>query len=106
MSRTRVNNHKGTARRLYFNRLRRHDSHEDIVDRSLKRPPIENKLHVIVKHVRRSLDQMLAKLISALAHHVQEQDAPLRCIDKIFERRRKDTEGLRKLLILTRACWH
>jgi hypothetical protein len=44
------------------------------------------------------------KLIASLPHDVPEQDAPLRCIDPIFERRRQNSEGLRKLVISVRVA--
>src|SRR5262245_29256139 len=71
MSCTRVNNHERPARRIYFNRLWRDDPDQHIVDRPRQRPPIDDEFHVVVKHVRRSLGQILTKLISALTHDVQ-----------------------------------
>src|SRR5262249_13090552 len=106
MSRARVHDHERAARRVCFNRLRRNDPHQRIVDGSLKRPPIDDELNVIVEHVWRGLGQMLTELISALTHDVQEQDAPLCCIDQILECRRKKTKGLRELVIPIRDFWH
>src|SRR5262249_6331824 len=70
MSRARVHNHERAARRVCFNRLRRNDPHERIIDGSLQRPPIDDKLNVIVEHVWRGLGQMRTELISPLAHDV------------------------------------
>jgi hypothetical protein len=47
---------------------------------------------------------MLMKLIATLAHDVPEQDAPLSSIDPTFERRRQNSESLRKLVISVRAA--
>jgi hypothetical protein len=45
---------------------------------------------------------MLAILIATLAHHIPEQDAPLRCVDGVFERGREQAER-RQVAIATVA---
>jgi hypothetical protein len=93
---TRIDNNEGTARLVKVNRLWRDDPNKDVIDWPRKRPPVDDKLHFILEHVRRGLGQMLAILIATLAHHVQKQHASLRGIDKVFERRRKDAKRWRE----------
>ena len=66
---------------------RRHDAHQPVIDRPLERAAVEDQLDLVVEDVRRRLRQMLAILVAALAHDVPEQDAALRGIDHVFDRR-------------------
>jgi hypothetical protein len=50
----------------------------------------------VIEHVRRTLRQMLAILIAALAHDIPEQHAALRGIDHVFQGRGKYAERLRE----------
>src|SRR5262249_22870640 len=106
VARARVDDNERSACRIELNRLWRHDSDKSIVDRTLQRPPIDDKLHFIVKDVGRGLGQIFAKLISALAHHVQEEHAALRGINQIFECWCKDAESRDELAVRTLACCH
>jgi hypothetical protein len=94
---TGVDDNEGTARLVNVHRLGRDNPHQNVVDWSLKCPPVDDKIYFIVEHMRRSLGQMFAILIAALAHHAPIQHASLRGIDKIFECRRKDAKRRREL---------
>ncbi len=84
MAGARIDDDERPARRIDLNALRRNDPHEPIVDRPLQRAAVNDELDLVIEHMRRSLGQMLAILIAALAHDVPEQHAPLRRIDHVF----------------------
>jgi hypothetical protein len=60
---------------------RRHHAREHIIDRPFECPAVHDEFDFVFEHVRCSLGHVLAILVAALAHHVPEQDAPLRRID-------------------------
>jgi hypothetical protein len=57
--------------------LRGNDAHQRVIDRLLQRVAIGDQFGGILLHMWRRLRDMLAILIAALAHDVQEQDGPL-----------------------------
>jgi hypothetical protein len=80
----RIDDDERPARRIDFDASWRDDSHQSVVDRPSKRSAVDEKLHLVVEHVRSGLSQMLAILIAALAHDIPEQHAALRGIDHVF----------------------
>ena len=91
----RIDHDKGAPRRIDRDALRRDDAHEGVIDRPLERAAVDDELGLVVEHVRRGLGEMLAILVAALAHHVEEQEAALRGVDHVFDRRSKGTRGRR-----------
>ena len=83
---TRVDDDKRAAPHVDPDTRRRDDPHEHIVDRALKIPAVENKLSRILKHVRDDFFLMCLELVTALAHHIPEQDRALTGVDPIVER--------------------
>jgi hypothetical protein len=55
---------------------KRNDTHKCVIDRPIKRTAIDDKLHLVLKHVRSGLRQTLVKLIAALAHDVPKECRP------------------------------
>ena len=79
----------GRRRRIDLDSLRRHDPDERIVDRPLEGAAVDDELRLIIEHVRGRLGQMLAILVSALSHHVPEQDGALRRVGHVLDGGRK-----------------
>ena len=80
----RIDHHERPAQGIDVNACRRNDPHEAIIDRSLQRAAVNDQLYLVFENMRRSLGEMLAILIAALAHDVPEQHGPLRRIDHVF----------------------
>ena len=57
------------------------DPHEYVVDRPIERPAIDHEFHLVLKHMRSRLGQMLAILVAALPHDIPEQYASLSRIE-------------------------
>jgi len=93
--RARIDDHEGTAVRIDLDALRRHDAHEAVVDRPLEGAAVHDTLHLELEHMRRRFGHVLVVLIAALAHDVPEQDAALRGVDHVLDRRREQPETLR-----------
>src|SRR6516164_3771909 len=81
---TRIDNDERPAQRIDSDALGRNDAYQGIVDRPLEGTAINEKLGLVIEHVRRSLGQVLAILVAALAHHVPEQHGALRRIDHVI----------------------
>ena len=103
MARARIDDNERTKRWIESNRSWRNNPDKGVVDRSLQRPPIDDQLYFEVKDMGRGFGKVLVKLISALAHHVQEKHAALRGINQIFEDWRKDAESWRTFVVRTLA---
>lgn len=83
MAGARINDNEGTLRRVDIDVLGGNDSYQTIINWPLERAAVNDQLKIIIEHVRCSLSQVFAKLVSALAHRVPEQGAALRRIDTI-----------------------
>jgi hypothetical protein len=92
----RVDDDERPPRRINLDGRRRHHFHEAVVDRTIKRPAVDEKLDLVVEHVRSGLGQVLAVLVAALAHHVPEQHAALRGIRHVLHGGRKHSERRRR----------
>ena len=64
--------------------LGRDDADQHVVDRPVQLAAVDDQLGLVVEHVRRGLGDVLAVLVAALAHDVQEQHAALPGIDHVF----------------------
>src|SRR5437899_476163 len=82
-----VNDDEWAPRSTDFNSGRRNDARECVIHWLIKPPTVDYKLDLIIEHMRRSLGEMLAILVAALAHDVPKQNATLRGIDAILDRR-------------------
>ena len=89
-----VDHNKGAPSRIYRDTLRRDNAHEGVIDRPLKRAAVDHELGLVVEHVRRGLGQMLAILVAALAHHVEEDEAALCGIHHVVNRGSKGPKGI------------
>jgi hypothetical protein len=83
-----------------------HDPHQPIVDGTLQGATIGHKFNFVPEHVRNGLSQMLAVAITALAHHVPEQDGALKKIDLIIQRRSDQAEGYTQVVYSERLRSH
>jgi hypothetical protein len=81
---SRIDHDERPAQGIDVNACRRNDPHEAIIDRPLQRAAVDDQLYLVLEHMRRSLGEMLAILITALAHDIPEQHGPLRRIDHVF----------------------
>ena len=81
---SRVDHDERPAQRIDLNACGRNDPHQAIIDRAFQRTAVNDQLYLVFENMRRSLGEMLAILIAALAHHVPEQHGPLRRIDHVF----------------------
>ena len=104
----RVDDDERPPRRIKLDGRRRDHFHEAVVDRTIKRPAVDEELDLIVEHVRSGLGQVLAVLVAALAHHVPEQNATLRGIHHVLHRRGEHSErrkraGRREVCLI---IWH
>ncbi len=87
MTGARIDDYEGAAGRIDFDTVRRHDPREGIVHGPLELPAIRHQLYMIMEYMRDSLLQVLAILITALAHHIPKQDAPLSRVDHVLDAR-------------------
>ena len=62
----------------------RDDAHQRVVDRLFQLAAVDDQFRGVAQDVRRRLGDMLAILVAALAHDVQEQHAALPRIDHVF----------------------
>ena len=85
----RIDDNERPAQRIDLDSCGRNDAHQGIIDRSLQAAAVDDELDFVLEHMRRSLREMLAVLIAALAHDVPEQHGPLRRIDHVFHGRSK-----------------
>ncbi len=92
VSGARIDDDERTARRIDLDALRRHDPHQNVVDRPVQLPAVHHEFHLVVEHVRGGLRQVLAVLIAALAHDVPEQHAALGRIRHVLDRGSKWAE--------------
>ena len=74
----------GRRFRIDLDALGRNDAHQRVVDRLLQLAAVDDEFGGIAQHMRRGLGDMLAVLVAALAHDVEEQHAALPGIDHIF----------------------
>ena len=97
----RVDDDERPPRRIELDGRRRHHFHEGVVDRTIKRPAVDEELDLVVEHVRSGLGQVLAVLVAALAHHVPEQHAALRGIHHVLHGGGKHSERRKR----AGRCW-
>ena len=82
----RVDDHVGTAVGVDRHAFRRNDAQQRVVDRTLERASVHDRLVVEVKHRRQSLPLVLEEVVAALAQRVPEQDGALREVDGVLRR--------------------
>jgi hypothetical protein len=90
---TRVDDDEGPAGRIDLDALRRNDADERVIDRSLEGTAVDDELGRIFEDVGRNLGHLFLVLVATLAHDVPEQDAALRRIDHVFDRRGERTKN-------------
>ena len=73
----RIDDDKRPSRRIDLDAGGRHDPHQAIIDRPIKPAAVDDELGLVIEHVRNGFGQVLAILIAALAHHIQ--NSTLRC---------------------------
>ena len=79
--------------RIDFNSGRWNNADERVIHGPIELPTVDKKLGLIVEHMRCRLGEMLAVLVAALADDVPKQDAALRGIDQILDRRANILNG-------------
>src|SRR5262249_56782246 len=62
-----IDDNERSAPRVNLNRPRRDDAGQDVIDPAVERPAVDNKLYLVLKHVRRRLGQMFRIMIATLA---------------------------------------
>ena len=81
-----IHHHEGAALHIDLHTLRRHDAHQQVVDRPLwQSAAVDHQFRRVIKDVWNRLGQMFAILAAALPHHVHEQHATLARINHVFE---------------------
>ena len=114
----RVHDNEGSQLRIDFNACGRDNPHEAIVYRTIERTSVDDQLNFVVEHMRSSLRHVFAILVSALTHHIPEQNSALGSVDRVFHRGRKHanrvtvdskfyllTTPLRSFYVLRPAGW-
>src|SRR5690242_13775172 len=106
MAGTRINYDEGPPLRIDLSSGRRNDAHQRVIHRSIELAAVNQKLGLIVEHMRSGFLQMLAILIATLAHNVPEQNAALRGVDHVFDGGAEHIErqGLGFIRVLRRGC--
>jgi len=79
-----IDNNKRPQLRIDFDTYGRDHTHKAIVHRSVESTSVENQLDFVVEHVRNRLRHVLEILISALTHHVPEQNISLSGVDHVL----------------------
>ena len=105
--RTRIDHDKWPAHRIDLGTSRWRDFRKNVIDRPRKCATVKNNLNLVVEHVRRLLFQVLTILVSTQAQGVPEQDAALRRIDHVVERRTtgaKEKRGFPRRLLNMLGC--
>ena len=87
MTRARIDDDERTAIEIDLHALWRDDAHQDVVDGRFEFPAVDDQFHGVIQDMRRGLGDVLAVLVSALAHDVEEQHAALAGIDHVFHGR-------------------
>ena len=93
MSGARIHDDEWPASWIDLHTLRWDNAYQQVVDRSLERPAVHHQLGRIIKDMRNRLGEMVAILVSTLAHHIQEQHAALGGICHVFKDRTERAEG-------------
>lgn len=90
MARTRVDHHERTTRVIDDYPTGRRDPRQSVIDRALKRSAVGDQIDRIIEDMRCGLGDVLAVLLPALTHDIEEEDATLPGIHQIFESGCKD----------------
>jgi hypothetical protein len=83
----RVDDDEGTSPPVDVDALRRNDARKRVVYWAFERSAIDHDLGRVAEYMRRDFGHMLMVPVAALPHHVPEQDAPLRGVDHVLDRR-------------------
>ncbi len=83
----RINHDERPPLWIYFDPLRRHDPREDIVHWPFELPAVHHEFHLVIEHVRSGLGQLFSIRVTALTHHIPEQDGSLCRVDHVIEGR-------------------
>ena len=87
----RVDHDERPAGRVDLDAARRLDAHQSIIHRSLQVAAVGDQLDLIIENMGYGFGHVLAVLLAALAHDVQEQDTALSAVHEVFKSGCKDT---------------
>ena len=82
------------------------DPRQQVIHRPFERTAVHDEFGIVVEHVRNGFRHVLTILVAALTHHVPEQDAALRGVDRVFKERSKESQrghrsrGRRRLVLV------
>ena len=80
----RVDHDEGPARRINLDPWRRHDPHQNLIDRPRQLSTIHDQFRVVIENVWNRLFQLCVILRAPLPHDIPKQDATLAGVDQIF----------------------
>ena len=80
----RIDHDERPALQVDLHALGRDDAHQRVVDRLFQLAAVDDQFGGVAQDMRRRLGDMLAVLVAALAHDVEEQHAALPGIDHVF----------------------
>jgi len=86
MTGARVDHDEGPALEVDLHPFGRDDANQCVVDRLFQLAAVDDQFRRVAQHMRRGLRDVLAVLVPALAHDVEEQHAALAGIDHVFDR--------------------